>query len=182
MIRTIFFVIGTLFFLYFSRRAIRNPGVHGFYRFFVFEAILTLILLNHPRWFRDAFSFQQCLSWCLLAASVFFVIHAVLLLRKHGGYARREDTPENHLFENTVHVVEEGLYRYVRHPMYSSLLFLAWGAFFKHITLINIALVLLTSILLVATAKIEEKENIIFFGAAYAAYMQRSRMFIPWVY
>jgi len=181
MIRAIFFVIGTLFFLYFSRRAMRNPGVHGFYRFFVFEAILTLILLNHPRWFRDPFSPLQSLSWCLLAASVFFVIHAVILLRKHGGYALRENAPENHFFENTVHVVEEGLYRYVRHPMYSSLLFLAWGAFFKHITLINTALVLLATILLAATAKIEEKENIRFFGAAYADYMRRSRMFIPWV-
>ena len=182
MIRGIFFVLGTLFLLYFSRQAIRNPHVHGFYRFFAFELILSLILLNHPRWFEDPFSPRQCLSWLLLAASLFFVIHAVFLLKRHGGYAQREDTPENHAFENTVHVVEEGLYRYVRHPMYSSLLFLAWGAFFKHITPINIVLILLATLLLVAAAKIEERENISFFGAAYTDYMRRSRMFIPWVF
>ena len=129
MIRGIFFVLGTLFLLYFSRQAIRNPHVHGFYRFFAFELILSLILLNHPRWFEDPFSPQQCLSWVLLAVSLFFVIHAVLLLKRHGGYAQREDTPENHAFENTVHVVEEGLYRYVRHPITVLCSFLPGGPF-----------------------------------------------------
>ena len=62
------------------------------------------------------------------------------------------------------------------------MLFLAWGAFFKHITPINIVLILLATLLLVAAAKIEERENISFFGAAYTDYMRRSRMFIPWVF
>ena len=182
MMRGIFFVVGTLFFLYVSRRAIRNPGVHGFYRFFAFEGILILILINHPRWFQDPFSPLQCLSWFLLAISVFFVFHALLLLKKHGGHAQREDTPENHSFENTVRVVKEGLYRYVRHPMYGSLLFLAWGAFLKHITLLNIALILIISILLVVAARIEEDENIRFFGKAYTDYRRHSKMFIPWIF
>ena len=89
--------------------------------------------------------------------------------------------PENHSFENTVHVVEEGLYRYVRHPMYSSLLFLGWGAFFKHINGLNVGLILLASAFLIATAKVEERENIRFFGPVYTEYMQRTKMFIPWL-
>ncbi len=182
MIRGIFFIIGTLFLLYFSRRSLKNPDVHGFYRFFVFEGILTLILLNHPRWFMNPFSPLHCISWFLLAASIFFVINALISLRRHGGHAQRESSPENHSFENTVQVVEDGLYSFVRHPMYSFLLFLAWGAFLKHITLINIVLILVISALLVATAKIEEKENIRFFGVAYTNYMRHSRMFIPWIF
>lgn len=182
MLRGVFFIIGTLFFLYFSRRAITNPGVHGFYRFFAFEGILSLVLMNQPHWFNDPFSPLHCLSWLLLATSVFFVVHALILLKKRGGHGQREDAPENHAFENTVRVVEEGLYRHVRHPMYGSLLFLAWGAFLKHITEVNIALILLTTIFLVATAKIEEKENVRFFGTTYSDYMRRSRMFIPWLF
>ena len=89
--------------------------------------------------------------------------------------------PENHSFENTVNVVEEGLYRYVRHPMYSSLLFLGWGAFLKNITLVTSGLIFLVSGFLVAAARVEERENVRFFGAAYEAYMKRSRMFIPWL-
>jgi protein-S-isoprenylcysteine O-methyltransferase Ste14 len=182
MIRPALFFLGTLFFLFFSRRSLLNPRVHGFYRFFVFEGILALILINHPHWFTNPFSPRQCLSWFLLAVSIFFVIQALILLKRRGGYAQREEAPENHAFENTIRVVEEGLYRHVRHPMYSSLLFLAWGAFAKQITPVTALLVGLTSAFIVAAARIEEKENIRFFGAAYTDYMQRSRSFIPWIF
>ena len=182
MLRPLLFLLGTIFFLYISRRSIRNPAVHGFYRFFAFESILLLVLLNHPRWFSNLFSPLQSLSWLLLAASIFFVIQAVLLLKKNGGHAGRQDAPENLPFENTVRVVEEGLYRYVRHPMYSSLLFLAWGAFCKHISIVSTGLALTATIMLVIAAKIEERENIRFFGGPYREYMQRSRLFIPWVF
>ena len=103
------------------------------------------------------------------------------MLKQCGGHAEREEMPENHSFENTVHLVEKGLYRYIRHPMYSSLLFLAWGAFLKHITPLTIGLTLLVSGLLIVAAKVEERENIRFFGTAYVEYMQRTRMFIPCV-
>ena len=43
--------------------------------------------------------------------------------------------------------------------MYGSLLFLAWGIFFKSVSLKGFMLVMGTSILLFVTAKIEEKET-----------------------
>ncbi len=181
MIRIVLFIFCTLFFVRFSRRALKNPGTHGFYRFFIFEGILLLVLLNHPYWFREPFSPLHLFSWFLLLASIFFVIQSLLMLKQRGGHAEREEMPENHSFENTVSVVEVGLYRYIRHPMYSSLLFLAWGAFLKHITPLTIGLILLVSGLLIVAAKVEERENIRFFGTAYADYMQRTRMFIPWI-
>lgn len=182
MIRIVLFVVCTLFFLYISRKAIKNPGSHGFYRFFVFEGVALLILLNHPYWFRDPFSPLHLLSWLLLALSIVFIIHSLLVLKQKGGYLERPEMPENFAFENTTNIVEEGLYRYVRHPMYSSLLFLAWGAFFKHITFCNTLLVFGVCALLVTLARVEEKENIRYFGAAYRSYMKRSRMFIPWLF
>lgn len=181
MIRIGLFIVCTIFFLILSRRALDNTGSHGFYRFFVFEGILLLVLLNHPYWFHEPFSLLHLLSWFLLLTSIFFIFQSLLMLKRNGGHSEREVMPENLSFENTVHVVEVGLYHYVRHPMYSSLLFLGWGAFFKHITIINIILILAVSGLLIATAKVEERENIRFFGAAYEAYMQRTRMFIPWL-
>lgn len=181
MLRTILFVVGTIFFTRFSWRALGNPGSHGFYRFFVFEGLLLLVLLNHPYWFKDPFSLLQLASWALLFASIFFIIQSLLQFKKYGGYAERKGMPENHSFENTVQVVDVGLYRLVRHPMYSSLLFLGWGAFLKHISWLSLALVLLLSGFLVAVAKVEERENILFFGTEYEQYMQRTRMFIPWL-
>lgn len=181
VIRLSLFFICTVFFVRFSWRSLANPGTHGFNRFFAFEGILVLVLLNHPYWFRDPFSAQHLFSWVLLFLSILFVLHSILVLRRRGGHAEREAMPENHPFENTVHLVEEGLFRYVRHPMYSSLLFLGWGAFLKHISPLNIALISLVSILLLAVAKVEEQENIRFFGPVYVEYMQRTRLFIPWL-
>ena len=121
-------------------------------------------------------------SWFLLLVSIFFVIQSVLMLKQRGGYAQRAEMPANYSFENTVRVVEEGLYRYIRHPMYSSLLFLGWGAFLKHVTPVNSGLIVVVSVFIIAVAKVEERENVRFFGAAYVDYKQRTRMFIPWVF
>ena len=181
MLRIALFILCTIFFVRFSRRALTNPGSHGFYRFFVFEGLLILVLRNQPYWFENPFSFLQLISWSLLLVSVFFVAYSFFLLRRCGGHAEREEVPENHSFENTVAVVEEGLYRHIRHPMYASLLFLGWGAFFKHVNFLNLIIVLLVSAFLIVAAKVEERENVIFFGPEYADYMQRTRMFIPWL-
>jgi protein-S-isoprenylcysteine O-methyltransferase Ste14 len=182
MIRMTLFIIGTLFFIRISWQSLLNQGTHGFYRFFVFEGILILVLLNHHRWFTNPFSPLQILSWVLLISSIYFVIQSLLLLKKRGGYAEREGMPENLAFENTVNVVEEGLYCYVRHPMYSSLLFLGWGAFFKQITILNIWLIAFVTVFIIAAAKVEERENIRFFGAVYESYMQRTKKFIPFLF
>jgi len=181
VIRIGLFVICTLFFLRFSWSCLKNPGTHGFYRFFVFEGLLLLVLLNHPYWFSSPFSPVHILSWLLLLISVFLITQSLLMLKKRGGYAERESMPENHYFENTVNVVEDGIYKYIRHPMYSSLLFLGWGAFLKDIRLLTLVLVLFVTLFLVAAARVEEHENIRFFGVSYKEYMKRSRMFVPWL-
>ncbi len=180
MTRIVLFTVGTLFFLYVSRRSLLNPKTHGFYRFFVFEGNLALVLLNHPYWFVDPSSPLHVLSWLLLAVSISFIVQALMMLKKRGGHGDRPDAPENHPFENTVNVVDTGLYRYIRHPMYSSLLFLGWGACLKNITPLTVGLVLGVSAFLFLAARVEERENIRFFGSSYRAYMKRSRMFVPW--
>jgi len=181
MIRVSFFLLGSLLLLYVSRRSLKNTNVHGFYRFFVFEGILALVLLNHPYWFSTPFSPIHVFSWFLLLCSIAFIIESLRMLKQHGGQQIREEMPENLAFENTIQVVEIGLYRYVRHPMYSSLLFLGWGAFLKHATLLNIVLIICITGFIVAAAKVEEKENVRFFGSEYIDYMNRSKMFIPWL-
>jgi protein-S-isoprenylcysteine O-methyltransferase Ste14 len=66
--------------------------------------------------------------------------------------------------------------------MYSSLLLLAWGVFWKAPSWSGAALVAIATGCLIATTKTEERENLRFFGAAYAAYVQRTRMFIPFLF
>jgi protein-S-isoprenylcysteine O-methyltransferase Ste14 len=84
--------------------------------------------------------------------------------------------------EKTTKLVTVGVYRYIRHPAYSSLLFLGWGAFFKQPSLLGYSLAVLITFFLTMTARMEEKENITYFGEAYKDYMKKTKMFIPFVF
>lgn len=75
-----------------------------------------------------------------------------------------------------------GVYRLIRHPMYSSLLLFAWGVFFKAPSWLAAILIAITTGCLIATARVEERENLRYFGPAYAAYMRRTRRFIPFLF
>ncbi len=182
VIRIALFILLSIFFIIFSWRSLHNPRSRGFYRFFAFEGILILILLNIPFWFKNPLSPLQLISWTLLFCSILFVVQGFYLLRKLGGSRGREINSENLAFENTVNLVTDGIYKYIRHPLYSSLLFLAWGAFLKQITIYGIAAVLITTACLMVTAKLEERENILFFGSNYEEYIKKTKMFIPYIF
>jgi protein-S-isoprenylcysteine O-methyltransferase Ste14 len=174
----IVFVIATLGLAWLSRRSLLDPGTHGFYRFFAWDLDLALLLFNLPRWFVDPLSWHQVISWLLLLISLYLLITSLVQLRRGKPDRSRKDEALLGL-ERTTSLVTTGLYRYIRHPMYSSLLFLAWGVFFKHPDLLNGLFALLASVFLFATARVEEREDIRFFGPAYAEYIQRSGMFLP---
>jgi len=181
-VRTTIFLVVTTIFIIISRRSLCNPKAHGFYRFFAFEGIAILVLYNNPLWFNDPFSFRQCLSWLLLLLSIALVVRGVDLLKRIGGHSQRSNCPENLPFENTQNLVQHGLYSYIRHPMYTSLLLLAWGAFLKRVDGVTIVAVVVVSLALFCTAKVEEQENFKFFGADYLDYCTRSKMFIPFIF
>ena len=143
--------------------------------------MLALILLNAPSWFDDPLSLLQVASWLLLFASLGLVAGALRLLRQIGRPASDAPAGTNFLFENTTVLVESGLYRFIRHPMYASLLALGWGAFLKRPSVIGLGLALGASGFLAATAAVEERENLARFGVTYAAYMKRTRRFVPFV-
>lgn len=170
----IFFLFVSGLILYVSWDSLKNPRAHGFYRFFAFEGILVLFLLNVPYWFRDPFSPVQIFSWIFLFISLFLLILGVYLLKKIGRPPKGE-------IENTTVLVTLGAYRYIRHPLYSSLLFLSWGIFCKRPFWPGAALVIVIFALLCATSRVEEVENIQKFGDVYTEYMNESRMFIPWI-
>lgn len=182
MPRILAFLIGTVPILLLSRRSLRHPGTHGFYRFFVFEVILVLVVLNLEYWFRAPFSVEQLVSWFLLTLSAGLVVAAVRVFHRLGrpdnGAGFETDLP----FERTSHLVTTGVYRHIRHPMYASLLCLAWGVALKDVGVVSVALGVSTTGLLVVTARVEERENIARFGDQYTAYMRSTRLFLPGVF
>ena len=165
-----------------SWKSLRSVGSHGFYRFFAWEAILGLIVINAPLWFDDPVSWHQVVSWCFLIASLFPLGFGVYALRTRGETARqREGDPSLLAFEKTTALVTSGVYRYIRHPLYSSLLLLAWGVAFKSLTLTSELLGFAATIFLLATARADERECVAFFGDRYRLYMQGTKMFIPYL-
>jgi protein-S-isoprenylcysteine O-methyltransferase Ste14 len=176
------FVAGSVPIVWLSRRSLRRRSAHGFYRWFAFEAILALIVLAAPVWFVRPFAIPQLASWCLLVASIPFAVAGVVLLHRFGRPRPVADDAPEFGFENTSALVTSGLYGYVRHPMYASLLLLAWGVFLKSVTATTLLLVALATASLVLTARAEEAENLARFGPAYRDYMLRTRRFIPFVF
>jgi len=175
------FLLGSAGLVFVSRQALLNVRAHGFYRFFAWEILLASFLLNVNGWFDEPFAWHQLISWFLLVATIPLVLIGVGVLSTTSKSASRDD-PSLLGLEKTSKLVTAGLYRYIRHPMYSSLLCLGWGLFFKSPSWIDAGLALLCTFFLFATARIEEREDIAYFGAEYQEYMQHSKMFIPFFF
>ena len=165
-----------------SRASLRTPRSHGFYRFLAWECMLALFVLVLDQWFRYPLSPVQLISWFLMSISAFLVLHGVYLLRHLGTPAKERQGEPLLAFEKTTKLVTEGAYRYIRHPLYSSLLFLTWGILLKHPVPLTAAVALAATGFLVATAKADERECIRFFGPSYEQYIKRTKMFIPLVF
>ncbi len=177
------FLLGSAGLVFVSRTSLGRPRSHGFYRFFAWELILALLLLNLPLWFEEWNAWHQLISWVLLFACIVPLWFGVQALKARGKQdAGQRSEPELLSFERTTQLVTDGAYRYIRHPLYSSLFLLDWGVFFKQPSWLGLVLALGAAGLLVATARRDEAECVQAFGAAYQEYMRRTRMFIPYVF
>ncbi len=169
--------------VYISRASLRAPRSHGFYRFFAWEFIVALFLLNIEVWFQTPFAWHQLVSWFLLLVCLVPLAFGLRSLISQGKpVAQREAEPQLLAFEKTSSLVTSGIYHYIRHPLYSSLLFLTWGIFFKALTWPGLLLALAATLFLLATARADEAECLRFFGAPYQEYMKRSKRFVPFLF
>jgi protein-S-isoprenylcysteine O-methyltransferase Ste14 len=175
-------VLGSIAIGWVSWPALQDVHSHGFPRFFAWELILGLFTLNMPFWFAAPFGVRQLVSWGLLLVSLVMIFLGVRAFRRHGEVDARREEPALVGIEKTTNLVTTGIYRYIRHPFYSSLLFLAWGIYFKRFSWPGLGLAAAATLFLVLTAKREEQENISFFGQPYRVYMQTTRMFIPFLF
>lgn len=166
-----------------SWRSLRTPRSHGFFRFFAWECIAFLLVINLRQWFADPWSWHQLISWLLLFSSLVPLTLGVLTLRKRGKTIEaRSSEPELLSFEKTTQLVTSGIFHYIRHPLYSSLLLLTWGIFFKSLHWLGVILAITSSVFLFITARADEMECMQYFGSAYTEYMQKTKRFIPFLF
>jgi protein-S-isoprenylcysteine O-methyltransferase Ste14 len=177
------FAVLTLVLIWISRSSLLKPCSHGFYRFFAWEFILALFVLNVDAWFRDPFSRHQLAAWFLLIMSIIPLVFGARSLTNKGRPAKkRKAEPQLMAFEKTTTLVDTGIYHYIRHPLYSSLLLLAWGIFFKIPSWPGALLAFAATLFLFATAKADEAECIRFFGPSYETYMKQTKRFVPFLF
>lgn len=167
-------IIGTVLIILFSWfLSIKYKRYHGIARFFAFESVFILVLLNLKVWFTNPFSLMQIISWILLILSAYIVITGYLLLKRKG-------KPDSN-FENTSLLVKSGIYGYIRHPLYLSIFLLGTGVMLKDTGSVQLGLGVINLFAIYFTARIEEKEMIAKFGDDYRVYMKETKMFIPFV-
>jgi protein-S-isoprenylcysteine O-methyltransferase Ste14 len=166
--------IGTIMIVLFSWfLSIKYKRYHGIARFFAFESVFILVLLNYRIWFTNPFSPLQLISWVLLTFSAYVVITGYLLLKRKGKPSVN--------FENTSQLVKTGIYKYIRHPLYLSVFLLGTGVLLKDPAPLQLVFGLVNFIAVWITARIEEKEMISKFGDEYLLYMKETKMFIPFI-
>lgn len=181
MLEGIVFALATMALAYVSRASLRAPRSHGFYRFFAWELMLLLIVMNIDGWYNVPVSFDQTISGILMAISLIVIIMGYGILRQLGERDDSRDDGALLLFEKTSVLVTHGIYRYIRHPMYSSLIFLDGGLFFKRMSWLSGGIALLACVFLFMTSLVEETENVRYFGTQYREYMKRTKRFIPFL-
>jgi protein-S-isoprenylcysteine O-methyltransferase Ste14 len=167
-------IAGTILIMIFSWfLSIKYKRYHGIVRFFAFESVFILVLLNAKVWFLNPFSPNQLVSWILLLLSIYVVVTGYLLLKRLG-------KPDSN-FENTSMLVKSGIYRFIRHPLYLSIFLLGTGIMLKDPGKFQLILAAVNLVAVYFTARIEEGEMITKFGEEYRTYMTESKMFIPFV-
>jgi protein-S-isoprenylcysteine O-methyltransferase Ste14 len=165
-----------------SWRTLFKVRSHGFYRFFSWECISLLFAFNYKYWFTNPFSIKQIFSWIFLVVSLYLIIAGVIMMKKHGKAGSDRKNKSLYRFEQTSELVDTGIFRYIRHPLYSSLLFLTWGIFLKNTTILLLIVALASSFFLYITARYDENECMACFGEHYREYMKRSKRFIPFIF
>jgi len=177
------FILFTLILVYISRASLSDRRSHGFYRFFAWEAILALIVINIPVWFLNWLAWYQIISWLLLILCILPLGFGIYYLKSRGSpdIKIRSESPLLG-FERTTVLVTSGIYRFIRHPLYSSLVLLNWGVFFKEPSLPGILLAGIATFFLIMTSKADEHECLQIFGREYQDYMKTTKRFIPLIY
>jgi protein-S-isoprenylcysteine O-methyltransferase Ste14 len=171
MFYRVIWLVFTIILLFFT---LVREHPYRFPRFIAFESILSLIFLNHQSWFAAPFSFRQIVSWFCLILSIYLVIHAFYLIKTKGN-------PSGD-FEDTTCLITSGPYRYIRHPLYMSLILFAFGAFLKDPSWLGAGLASANFLSVFLTASIEERHNLERFGEEYKNYWSGTKRFIPFLF
>ena len=170
-IKGIIFVVLTTIIVFKFRKELFSFQRHGPYMFVAAEGLLVLFILNAGAMFQNPFQASQVVSWMLMLISAGVAILGFHALKRYG------DAVED--WEDTTRVVQEGIFRHIRHPLYASLMCLSGGMLLKDVSLAAVLAFLVTFGFLAAASLVEERENLAKFGDAYREYALSTKRYVP---
>lgn len=131
-----------------------------------FIIILILLLINES-------IFNNHISLFISAIGFIFGLYT-LFFNRVGNFNIRPEIKSN------AKLISNGAYKYIRHPMYFSVLLIMGGVIVSDINLINIICYSILIIVLYLKAK---KEEMLWSKKLeeYASYKERTKMFIPFI-
>jgi protein-S-isoprenylcysteine O-methyltransferase Ste14 len=179
MLNIMVFFTGALVIGALSRHTFSDIRSYGFLRFAAFEGLWILAVLSAPSWFRDASLPMQILPWIFFLSALALSLAAFRVLRGARKRPQIRQRPSDTAIAPPGTLVTSGPYRYVRHPLYTSLILLAWGLALKNLSFLSVVVAMLVTGLMYLTAQAEEYENLERFGERYDQYMTGTMMFVP---
>jgi protein-S-isoprenylcysteine O-methyltransferase Ste14 len=172
-IKWIIFAIMSTLIVFKFRKELFAFQRHGPYMFVAAQGLLTLFIFNAGSMFESASSPRQVFSWTLIALSASLALSGFYGLKTYGRAVQD--------WENTTRLVQKGVFRYIRHPLYASLMLLAVGMLLKDVSLRAAAACLLTICFLAAASRAEEWENTAKFGKEYERYTCDTKRYLPFI-
>jgi protein-S-isoprenylcysteine O-methyltransferase Ste14 len=161
-----------------TKEAIEREGMWSIalrFVLFLYMVAVAIVFAVNPPWLNlFAAPFPTWSRWMGVGLGV---LSLPLLIWVHHTLGRHWST--NLQLKQNHTLITEGLYRWVRHPMYTALF-----GFFVGLALISaswLIVVLVVAAVLVLYARIDKEETMMIdqFGDEYRAYMQRTGRFLP---
>ncbi len=153
----------------------------GFSRYLIIAGMLLAFGLAVLATRLHAFDFMVAraeLFWVGLALMVAGAVFRLYAIRQLGRYFVPEVT-----IQPGQRVVDQGLYRYLRHPSYTGTFITILGYALALGNWLSLAVMLLVSGLVYGLRmRIEEAALVEAFGAEYQAYMRRTKRLIPFIF
>jgi protein-S-isoprenylcysteine O-methyltransferase Ste14 len=89
---------------------------------------------------------------------------------------------ENSMEKTQTQLVTKGIYKFMRHPLYTGTILLLSGYFLYAPTLSVLIFLILTFIYIEIGSRLEEKKLLIEFGNEYAEYCKVVKRYFPFIY
>jgi protein-S-isoprenylcysteine O-methyltransferase Ste14 len=162
---------------------IRLPSLFRYYRiFFNLVAIIGLIIMVRLTFNDNILLFKQT-TFLFIISIVLIILGLVVLVIASKTFNLKEFLGiETYEIKMESKLVTKGIYKFMRHPLYTGTILLLSGYFLYVPTLSVLIFLILTFVYIEIGSRLEEKKLLIEFGNDYTEYCKNVKRYFPFIY